>query len=161
MYISPALPWCPVQVHLTGPSMEALSNHSVTATLHAWGGGFPAIILPVTRQVSTDNCWYASDASGHATRGAAGAGGVVRFSVDMMKATLGGLPPQLWSAEQPNLHALVLELRDNITQVGTGQWRLTAYHCKPGGPRLALMMMMMMTTGIRGMQLHSCPTACK
>lgn len=42
-----------------------------------------------------------------------GEGGVARLSLDMLDALGGSSQLRLWSAEQPHLYTLVLELRDS------------------------------------------------
>ncbi len=71
----------------------------------------PLAVVPVS-----PGRWYARDSGGAPGTAAAGAGGVAKLSVDAAEA-LGG-PPLLWSAEEPHLYTLILELR-KVNNSGT------------------------------------------
>ncbi|GAX79960.1 hypothetical protein CEUSTIGMA_g7399.t1 [Chlamydomonas eustigma] len=65
--------------------------------------------VPVSVMTLVPGRWYARDTSGSKGNVEAGVGGVAKFNIDTA-IVFGGLP-KLWSAEDPHLYTLVLELR--------------------------------------------------
>ncbi|KAG2489983.1 hypothetical protein HYH03_011612 [Edaphochlamys debaryana] len=109
-----------VDVLLAGPSVEELGACSVV--FHVLDEqGKPAHPGPPPEVAVTPGRWYGNDTAGQPSRAAAGVGGTARLAVDA-GAVLGagagggaggggGALPLLWSAEEPHLYTLVLELR--------------------------------------------------
>ncbi|PNH12217.1 Beta-galactosidase [Tetrabaena socialis] len=98
-----------LEVLVAGPSAEELKGCSIVVHL-VDGQGRPACQGAPPSVRVTPGRWYGADAAGQPSRQAAGAGGAARLSLDVF-ALFGGSPPQLWSAEQPALYGMVLELR--------------------------------------------------
>ena len=120
--------WVDADIHLVGPSRDALAGVTVRAevfrlpradletTLEAGaatapdlsGTAIPALPAATFKADDTDH-WVAVDSADKATQAEAGFGGLVKVrALDLTAA--GGDPPALWSAEEPNLYALVLTL---------------------------------------------------
>ena len=119
--------WVDADVHLVGPSPEALAGVTVraevfrlpradlestlepgaTAAPDLPGNAVPAVPAATFKADDTDH-WVAVDSTDKATQAEAGFGGLIKVrAVDL---TAGPTPPALWSAEEPNLYALVLTL---------------------------------------------------
>ncbi|GIL52349.1 hypothetical protein Vafri_8240 [Volvox africanus] len=112
-----------VEVLLGGPSAEELAECSVVVHILDEHGRpvttSSGHLPPLSVRVEAGR-WYGADTAGHANRASAGVGGVARISADALAllgapsaegdaAGSGGL--RLWSAEDPALYYLVLELR--------------------------------------------------
>jgi beta-galactosidase len=121
--------WVDVDVHLVGPTREALAGVAVRAEVYrlpradletrlgegvkegapALPGGAALVVPPATFKVEDTDHWVAVDSADKATQADAGFGGLVKVrAVDLMAGD--GGPPALWSAEEPNLYAVVLTL---------------------------------------------------
>ncbi|GLI68193.1 hypothetical protein VaNZ11_012533 [Volvox africanus] len=112
-----------MDVLLEGPSAGALAECSIVAHILDEHGRpvttSSGPLPPLSARVEAGR-WYGADTTGHASRVSAGVGGVARLSADAL-ALLGAPSPadsaagsgglRLWSAEDPALYYLVLELR--------------------------------------------------
>ena len=105
--------WVDADVHVTGPSVEALKGVTVRAEVYSLPlpgeGGEPTLILPAsTHAVCQEDFWVAVDTTDKASQTDAGFGALVRVrGLDLAAADAA---PRLWSAEAPHLYALVLTL---------------------------------------------------
>jgi len=118
--------WVDADVHLVGPSPEALAGVTVKAEVFRLpradlesrlepgavtapalsGAATPAAPAATFKADNTDH-WVAVDSTDKATQAEAGFGGLIKVrAIDLTAAG----SPALWSAEEPNLYALVLTL---------------------------------------------------
>lgn len=118
-----------LDVHVTAGSAEQLPGAQVLVHLLESDSLRP-VLQPLQLPVDPGH-WYACDTSAAGSRDKAGYGGVARLKLDVLHALRDeegqGLPLMMWSAEQPSLYVLVLELR------GADGSTLECETCQVGG----------------------------
>ncbi|KAL6763467.1 glycosyl hydrolases family 2, TIM barrel domain-containing protein, partial [Haematococcus lacustris] len=115
-----------IEVAVVAPSLDHLSRCHLTAHVIHADSAHPA--WPPFPLLLQQDCWYAADTAGHTSRETAGVGGVAKASVDALAACPG---LRLWSAEDPGLYVLVVQLGEGQGG-GEGEATLEYESCQLG-----------------------------